>query len=230
MGENLMLSDRAHVIFPWHIAEDRVLTRAAERGEHRHHERGIGPCYCDKVAARTRSGWATCIGTFRARIGPSSRRRTRLLGASTARRNISRWTRTDLSTNTPTTPAAPAVRGRYDLLLARRGRGRDSGSCLKGPRARCSTWTTGPIRSSPAAIVRAWACRRIGRAGPLDQADDRRHQGLLTRVGGGPFPDRIAQRDRASTFAIGATNTARSRAGRGAAAGSTPWRCATRPG
>jgi len=50
-GENLRFSDRTHIIFPWHVAEDRA-----------HHEttkgpanigttlRGIGPCYADKVS------------------------------------------------------------------------------------------------------------------------------------------------------------------------------------
>jgi adenylosuccinate synthase len=50
VGNNLLVSDRAHVIFPWHIEEDRVLERQCAGGEaigttaH-----GIGPCYRDKV-------------------------------------------------------------------------------------------------------------------------------------------------------------------------------------
>jgi adenylosuccinate synthase len=48
-GSNLMLSDRAHVVFPWHIAEDKVLN-AETTGEHIGTTlRGIGPCYRDKV-------------------------------------------------------------------------------------------------------------------------------------------------------------------------------------
>lgn len=47
---NLMLSDRAHVIFPWHIAEDRVLDKSCSSGENIGTTmRGIGPCYSDKV-------------------------------------------------------------------------------------------------------------------------------------------------------------------------------------
>ena len=48
--DNLMLSDRAHVVFPWHIAEDVAIA-----GEKSDREgigttlRGIGPCYRDKV-------------------------------------------------------------------------------------------------------------------------------------------------------------------------------------
>jgi adenylosuccinate synthase len=50
VSENLMLSDRAHVIFPWHIAEDRLLDKSCSSGENIGTTmRGIGPCYSDKV-------------------------------------------------------------------------------------------------------------------------------------------------------------------------------------
>ncbi len=46
----LMLSDRAHVVFPWHIAEDRLLDGSLSSGEAIGTTgRGIGPCYRDKV-------------------------------------------------------------------------------------------------------------------------------------------------------------------------------------
>jgi adenylosuccinate synthase len=48
---NLLISDRAHVIFPWHIAEDRILDENTTDGENiGTTHRGIGPCYRDKVA------------------------------------------------------------------------------------------------------------------------------------------------------------------------------------
>jgi adenylosuccinate synthase len=51
VGKNLMLSDRAHVIFPWHIAEDAILDKSCSSGENIGTTmRGIGPCYRDKVA------------------------------------------------------------------------------------------------------------------------------------------------------------------------------------
>ncbi|HEY1784788.1 MAG TPA: adenylosuccinate synthase [Pirellulales bacterium] len=51
VAKNLMLSDRAHVIFPWHIAEDRALDKSCSSGENIGTTmRGIGPCYSDKVA------------------------------------------------------------------------------------------------------------------------------------------------------------------------------------
>jgi adenylosuccinate synthase len=51
VSSNLMLSDRAHVIFPWHIAEDAMLDKSCSSGENIGTTmRGIGPCYRDKVA------------------------------------------------------------------------------------------------------------------------------------------------------------------------------------
>jgi adenylosuccinate synthase len=50
IDRNLMLSDRAHVIFPWHIEEDRLLDERCAGGEAIGTTlRGIGPCYRDKV-------------------------------------------------------------------------------------------------------------------------------------------------------------------------------------
>ena len=47
---NLKISDRVHVIFPWHFAEDRVLDRGSSESESiGTTQRGIGPCYRDKV-------------------------------------------------------------------------------------------------------------------------------------------------------------------------------------
>lgn len=50
VDDNLLISDRAHVIFPWHMAEDRVMDAATGSGENiGTTQRGIGPCYRDKV-------------------------------------------------------------------------------------------------------------------------------------------------------------------------------------
>lgn len=50
VGQNLMLSDRAHVIFPWHFEEDRLMDQQTSSGEAIGTTlRGIGPCYRDKV-------------------------------------------------------------------------------------------------------------------------------------------------------------------------------------
>ena len=50
VGKNLMISNRAHVILPWHFEEDRLLNDRCAGGEAIGTTmRGIGPCYCDKV-------------------------------------------------------------------------------------------------------------------------------------------------------------------------------------
>ena len=49
VGRNLMLSDRAHVIFPWHMEEDRLLDDCTGGEAIGTTMRGIGPCYRDKV-------------------------------------------------------------------------------------------------------------------------------------------------------------------------------------
>jgi adenylosuccinate synthase len=47
---NLMISDRAHVIFPWHLLEDQLLNDPGTCDEAIGTTmRGIGPCYQDKV-------------------------------------------------------------------------------------------------------------------------------------------------------------------------------------
>ena len=49
VGRNLMVSDRAHVIFPWHVEEDRLMNDSTSGEAIGTTMRGIGPCYCDKV-------------------------------------------------------------------------------------------------------------------------------------------------------------------------------------
>lgn len=50
----LLVSDRAHVIFPWHVEEERLMERQAALGEAIGTTlRGIGPCYRDKAGRIT---------------------------------------------------------------------------------------------------------------------------------------------------------------------------------
>jgi adenylosuccinate synthase len=50
VDKNLSISDRAHIIFPWHFEEDRLLDQQCTGGEAIGTTmRGIGPCYRDKV-------------------------------------------------------------------------------------------------------------------------------------------------------------------------------------
>lgn len=69
-GENLLISDRAHVILPYHILEDKLLE--SRRGDHAIGTtgRGIGTCYRDK-AGRThaiRIGDLYHPATFRSKL------------------------------------------------------------------------------------------------------------------------------------------------------------------
>ena len=50
--DNLAISDRAHVVMPYHKIEDELMDRAfasGENGELGTTRRGIGPCYADKA-------------------------------------------------------------------------------------------------------------------------------------------------------------------------------------
>jgi adenylosuccinate synthase len=50
VGNRLHISDRAHVILPYHLAEERLTEESADAADHiGTTRRGIGPCYRDKV-------------------------------------------------------------------------------------------------------------------------------------------------------------------------------------
>lgn len=47
---NLLISERSHLVMPWHLAEDRLMNSQSVQGEAIGTTlRGIGPCYRDKV-------------------------------------------------------------------------------------------------------------------------------------------------------------------------------------
>ena len=49
-ADNMRVSERAHLVMPWHIAEDKRINATKVRGESiGTTNRGIGPCYRDKV-------------------------------------------------------------------------------------------------------------------------------------------------------------------------------------
>ncbi|MDZ7619882.1 MAG: adenylosuccinate synthetase, partial [Patescibacteria group bacterium] len=83
---NLMISDRAHVIFPWHFEEDRLMNDQCSDGESIGTTlRGIGPCYRDKVGR----SWAIRLGdmyreTFRDRVKMIASAKVRLLASLAA--------------------------------------------------------------------------------------------------------------------------------------------------
>jgi adenylosuccinate synthase len=50
IGRRLLVSDRAHVILPYHLAEERLTEESSSAADHLGTtRRGIGPCYRDKV-------------------------------------------------------------------------------------------------------------------------------------------------------------------------------------
>src|SRR5688500_11040280 len=84
--DNLKLSDRVHVIFPWHFAEDRAMDALTSDGENiGTTQRGIGPCYRDKVGR----AYAIRLGdlyrpTFRDRVKMITEVKNRVIAAMTA--------------------------------------------------------------------------------------------------------------------------------------------------
>ena len=81
--DNLKLSDRVHMIFPWHFAEDRAMDQSTSDGENiGTTQRGIGPCYRDKVGR----SYALRLGdlyrpSFRDRVEMITAVKNRSLGA-----------------------------------------------------------------------------------------------------------------------------------------------------
>jgi adenylosuccinate synthase len=82
IGDNLLLSDHAHVIFPFHMEEERLLETEAGAAIGTT-GRGIGPCYQDKVGRRdaVRVGELLHPERLRSRLGPIVDRKNRMLKA-----------------------------------------------------------------------------------------------------------------------------------------------------
>lgn len=87
VAERLMISDRAHVVFPWHIAEDRVQNTDKVGGESIGTTlRGIGPCYRDKVGRMAAIRLGDLIGSdFHERIVQVVEHKRRSLAAFSER-------------------------------------------------------------------------------------------------------------------------------------------------
>jgi adenylosuccinate synthase len=82
IGSNLMISDRAHLIFPWHFAEDRLMDDCTGGEAIGTTMRGIGPCYRDKVGR----SYAVRLGdlyreSFAARIQQITRAKNQMFAA-----------------------------------------------------------------------------------------------------------------------------------------------------
>jgi adenylosuccinate synthase len=82
VGDNLLLSDHAHVIFPYHMEEER-LSEGAAANKIGTTGRGIGPCYQDKVGRTcgVRVGELLYPDHLRRRLRDIVQRKNRLLSA-----------------------------------------------------------------------------------------------------------------------------------------------------
>ena len=158
----LLISDRAHVVLPCHMELDAA--REAALGDQKigTTKRGIGPTYADKI---NRCGLRMADLLDREFATAQITRRV-----ADANEVLARY---DLTTFA----AAPIIEDIYAAFerlrphvtkpfrsCMRRGKPARN-SCLKAPRARCSTSTSAPIRSSlprtrlPAARARVAGCR-----------------------------------------------------------------------
>jgi adenylosuccinate synthase len=82
VGQNLLLSDHAHVIFPYHMEEERLSEQGSEQAIGTT-GRGIGPCYQDKVGrvCGVRAGELLHPKHLRERLQPIVARKNRILRA-----------------------------------------------------------------------------------------------------------------------------------------------------
>ncbi|WP_425401043.1 adenylosuccinate synthase [Aeoliella sp.] len=84
-GESLKISNRTHVILPWHFAEDRVLDTSTGGESIGTTQRGIGPCYRDKVARSHAVRLGDMYrGDFKERIEHITKEKNRVLAAMVA--------------------------------------------------------------------------------------------------------------------------------------------------
>ncbi len=84
VGDNLRVSDRAHVVMPYHRKEDE-LSEAALSGDRKigTTARGIGPCYADKMnrSSAIRVGDLLKPERFRSRLEPIVERKNKIFAA-----------------------------------------------------------------------------------------------------------------------------------------------------
>ncbi len=142
VGRRLHISDRAHVILPYHLEEERLTEESASQADHLGTtRRGIGPCYKDKVGRvhGVRVADLYHPGPFRERLARIIDYKNRLLGAM-----LPDFTPFDATAVADEylgyRRAAAAVRPRHDVVAAPGARRRAGGCSSRGPRARC--WTS----------------------------------------------------------------------------------------
>ena len=224
--EQLAISNRAHVIFPFHREVEKMSEAARGRVPIGTTSRGIGPGYEDKMAA---AAFASRICYEPECFCAHVRRRWREKNSLGQDASISMKHRHE-----PIRDQYLELRGAYSaagcdtaLLLndAIRAGNRCSSKERKAP---CSTSIMEPIPSlrlrapSRAELAPAWVFRL------RDHGVVGVSKAYTTRVGSGPFPTEMLG-EAGERSAARATNLARSPDARAVAAGSTCCCCGTRP-
>jgi adenylosuccinate synthase len=193
VGDNLMLSDRAHVIFPWHLAEDRLCDQSDRNGQESIGTtlRGIGPCYRDKVgrthAVRLGDLYRDGIWERIGRIAEAKSLQLQALGGSAERLDADKICQ---QYRGYAARLKPLVRDTTVYLLDAVGAGRRvlfegaQGSLLDVDHGTypyvTSSNSSGVGASAGSGVPAKWISRVIGIA-----------KCYTTRVGGGPFPTEL---------------------------------------
>ena len=187
-----MLSDRAHVIFPWHIARTTALDKSCSSGETIGTTmRGIGPCYRRQGGPLVRHPAGRSVPR---RISPSgssyiAAAKNKALGHADGQAGT--------RSSTPQAIASeyagyaerlqPYVADTTAYLLDAVEAGKRD-AVRRAPRRSARRRPRHvSLRHQQQQLGRG-RLERLGRAGTLDHEGHRRGQGHTTRVGGGPFP------------------------------------------
>ena len=220
---NLRVSYKAHVVMPWHKAEDAAREAAAGAAGIGTTQRGIGPCYADKMHRSTAVRVADLVGdpeALRDRIGRIGADKNKVFAAlyaapavdvaDIAERFVALGRRLKPFVDDAGHLVIEAVRA------GKRGRLRGGPRGVAGRRPRHL-----PVRDEQQLLGPGPVHR--GRRAADGRAELRRHhQGLQHPRRRRAVPDRADRRDRRPAFASGATSTAPPPAAPAASAGSTP--------
>ncbi|MFM7150345.1 MAG: adenylosuccinate synthase [Gemmataceae bacterium] len=192
IGENLLVSNHAHVIFPYHMEEERLQEGAASTQKIGTTGRGIGPCYMDKAGRLNGIRVEDLLHPehLRQRLGAVVERKNRLLkgmdpGAATfdAEKLFEEY-------RAHGEMLRPHVRDTAKILLdgLRRGR-RVLFEAAQGSLLDVDHGSYPYVTSSNSSLAGIWSgsgvsTRHIDRAVGVIKA-------YCTRVGGGPFPTEL---------------------------------------
>jgi adenylosuccinate synthase len=190
VGDNLLVSDHAHVIFPYHMEEERlgeVCSQAIGTTG-----RGIGPCYQDKVGRQcaVRVGELLDTEHLRCRLGPIVDRKNRILRAlSPEARTFDASALAD-EYSTYGDKLRPHVTDTVRLLHDALGQGkRILFEAAQGSLLDVDHGTYPFVTSSNSSVAGVWSgsgmpARHLGRVVGVIKA-------YSTRVGHGPFPTEL---------------------------------------